>query len=139
MKYSAENIILNKHPELRQLPNGKWKEIWDIILKTPISRKIDLKDISKKLSSEDIFDKDYECDIQIDIKEEKYLKLCVTLFRDSNPYHHDYSIFAIYKMFEKIEELLGDIDTIQGQKIEDRWFPNAKMREKMRRRKAGNQ
>ena len=29
----------------------------------------------------------------------------------------------MYKMFEDIEQLLGHIDTIQGEKKEERWSP----------------
>ncbi|MGK7877244.1 MAG: hypothetical protein AB4426_29295 [Xenococcaceae cyanobacterium] len=121
MKYSADDIIINKNPELQQLSNGKWKQVWDIVLKKTISETINLKDISKKLSHED-----FDFDVQVQITKGKYLKVCVTLSRDTNPYHHDHSIFAIYRMFENLEQLLGSIDTIQGQKTEDRWSPYRK-------------
>lgn len=117
MKYSADNIIVNEHPELKKLPNGKWEQVWDIVLNQPISEKINLKDISQKLSNED-----FEFDVHIQVTKGQYLKVCVTCIRDANPYHHDYSLFAVYKMFENIDRLLGSIDTIQGQK-KDRWRP----------------
>lgn len=130
MKYNSKSIIINAHPELKLLPHGKWEQTWDIVLEKPITKKIKLQELSQELSSEDIFDKDYECDVQLEITEGKYIKVCVTLFRDDNPYHHDYSILAIYNMFNKMEKILGDFDTIQGQKMADRWIYNLEMRER---------
>ena len=134
MDYSAVNIRISKNPELKLLPNGKWEEIWDIVLKTPITKKIDLRELSHELSGEDIFDKDYDCELQIDLTEGKYFKICVTLFRDDHPYHHDYSIIAIHKMFNKIEKMFGEIDTIQDQKVEDRFIMNTEMRERRQKK-----
>jgi len=116
MKYSADDIVVNKWAELKQIPDEKWKQIWDILLKKTIAETTNLKDISKKLSHEDF-------DVTLKIKEGKHLTVFVTLNRDTNPYSHDRSLFTIYKMFENIERLLGTIDTIQGQKREDRWSP----------------
>ena len=115
-KYSGEHIIVDPHPELKELPNGKWEQVWDVVFKAPISQTINLKELSQQLSGEDIFDKDYECELQLELTEGKYIKACVTLFRDTHPYHHDYSLMAICNMFERMEKILGKIDTIQGQK-----------------------
>lgn len=117
MKYSADDIVVNKWAELKQISDGKWKQIWDIVLKEPIVETTNLKDISKELSHEDF-------DVLLKIKRGKYLTVFVTLSNmDTNPYSHDYTLFAIHKMFEDIERLLGSIDTIQGEKMEDRWSP----------------
>jgi hypothetical protein len=125
---------MSKHPELKLLPNGKWEQIWDIVLKTPITKEIDLQELSQELSSADVFDKDYDCDLQIELTQGKCFEICVTLFRDDHPYHHDYSIIAIYKMFNKMEKMLGEIDTIQGQKVEDRFIMNDEMRERRQKK-----
>lgn len=116
MKYSADMIIVNKFPKLKELPNGKKEEIWEIVLKTTISEETNLQDISQKLSHEDF-------QVAVEVEQGKYLNVCVTTIRDPNPYGHDHTLFDIYRMFENIEQLLGKIDTIQGQKIEDRWSP----------------
>jgi hypothetical protein len=118
MKYSTENIIINKNPELQQLSDGKWQQIWGIVLKKPISKTINLTNISQNLSN-----KDFDLNVQIQVTKGKYLKVYTTFDRDTNPYHHDHSLFAAYKMFEDIEQLLGAIDTIEGQKMENRWSP----------------
>lgn len=116
MKYSIHDIKVNKSPNLKELANQKREQTWDIVLKKAIPKKIKLEDISQKLSQKDF-------DVKVEVKKEKYLTVCVTTLRNLNPYGHDYSVFEIYKMFDKIEQLLGSIDTIQGQKIEDRWSP----------------
>ena len=119
MEYSAESIILNKYPKLEQISDEKWKQVWNILLQEPISKVINLSDISQHLSHGNF-------NVQIKFIKEKYLKIYTTFNRDVNPYHHDHTIFSIYRMFEEIENLLGNIDTIQGHKIEDRWSPYRK-------------
>jgi hypothetical protein len=117
MNYSDSDIIVNEWAELKQTSDGKWKQIWDILLKEPIVEATNLKDISKELSHEDF-------DVLLNIKQGKYLTVFVTLSnRDTNLYSHDYTVLTTHKMFEDIERLLGTIDTIQGQKMEDRWSP----------------
>jgi hypothetical protein len=119
MNYSDYEIKVNKVPRIKELNNGKKEVIWEIILKEEISEKINLEDISQKLSHEDF-------DVKVKAEQGKYLAVCVTTIRDPNPYAHDYSMFDINRMFEEIEQLLGSIDTIQGQKVEDRWNPYKK-------------
>lgn len=116
MKYSADDIVVNKWAESKQAPDGKCKQIWDIVLKEPIVETTNIKDISQELSHEDF-------DVLLNIKQGKLLTVFVTFYMDTNPYIHDPIIFTIFKMFEDIERLLGKIDTIQGQKMEDRWSP----------------
>ena len=116
MKYNADQITVNKIPELKQLPNGKWEQTWDIVLKNPISKTIDLKKISNQLSQEK-----FNFNVQLRIEEKKYLTVYVNFYRDTEPYHHDHSVLLVDKMLNNIEDFLGDIDTIQGQKIEERW------------------
>ncbi|MEH2023343.1 hypothetical protein [Nostoc sp.] len=116
MKYSADDIVVNKWAESKQTPDGKCKHIWDILLKEMILETINIKDIYKDLSHESF-------DVLLKIKQGKHLTVFVTFNMDTNPYIHDPIIFTIFKMFEDIERLLGKIDSIQGQKIEDRWSP----------------
>ncbi|MDZ7960961.1 MAG: hypothetical protein RMY34_24290 [Aulosira sp. DedQUE10] len=116
MKYSADDIVVNKWAESKQTPDGKCQQIWDILLKESIAEMTNLKDISQQLSHEDF-------EVWVKVKEGKYLTVFVTFNRDPNPYSHDPILFTIYKMFEDIERLLGNIDTIQGEKKKDRWSP----------------
>ena len=52
----------------------------------------------------------------------KHLKLLLITVRDPNPYYHDsYNVILIHKMLEEIEYLLGEIDTVEGQKMENRF------------------
>ncbi len=53
MKYSVDMIIVNKWAEFQQMPNEKWKQTWEIVLKNSIAETIDVEDISKELSQED--------------------------------------------------------------------------------------
>lgn len=121
MKYSADDIIVNKQAELKQISDDKWEQVWDIVLKKPISETVKIEDVSQKLSYET-----FDFNVQIEIKEGKYLTVDIKFSRDTNPYHHDYSVIGMYKMFEDIEQLLGPIDTIQGEKKEERWSPHRK-------------
>jgi hypothetical protein len=114
MKYSVDMIKVDKFPKVKKLPNGKKEQNWEIVLKQTLTKQVNLQDISQKLSHKDF-------QVTINAKEGKYLNVCVITVIDPNPYSHDYTIFDIYKMFDDIEELLGSIDTIQGQKREERW------------------
>lgn len=113
MKYSNYKIRVNKRAESEQTSDGKWNRIWDIVLKKPIAETSNLEDISIKLSHQDF-------DVQVKVREGKHLTVCVT---NEKSYWDDEFLFATFKMFEDIERLLGTIDTIQGQKMEDRWSP----------------
>ena len=113
MKYSADDIIVNKWAELKQTLDGKWNSIWDIVLKKSIAETSNLEDISIKLSHEGF-------DVRVKVREGKHLTVSVTTERSERD---DDILFATFKMFEDIERLLGTIDTIQGQKMEDRWSP----------------
>ncbi|MEH2207496.1 MAG: hypothetical protein V7K53_26080 [Nostoc sp.] len=116
MKYSADDIVVDKWAESKQTPDGKCKQIWDIILKKPIVGTTNIKNISQEISHEDF-------DVLLNIKQGKHLTVFVSFYMDTNLYSHDPIVFSIFKMFEDIERLLGKIDTIQGQKREDRWSP----------------
>lgn len=118
MKYNADDITVDKWAELKPISDDRWEQVWDIVLKKPITETINLEDISQELSHEEI-----ELDVRIKVREGKYLTVYVTFSRVPNPYYHDNRVFAIYKMFEDIEQLLGPIDTIQGEKKEERWSP----------------
>ncbi|BAZ17807.1 hypothetical protein NIES4071_96870 [Calothrix sp. NIES-4071] len=37
MKYSADDIIVNKRAESKQASDGKWHRVWDIVLKQAVS------------------------------------------------------------------------------------------------------
>lgn len=116
MKYSANDIIVNKRAESKQLSNGKWHRVWDIVLKQALTKINNLEEISRQLSHHN-FD--------VDIKVAEGINLTVSVINDKS-YWDDEFLFSTYTMFEDIERLLGSIDTIQGQKNEDRWSPYKK-------------
>ncbi|VEP18182.1 conserved hypothetical protein [Hyella patelloides LEGE 07179] len=114
MKYSADDIIFHKNPEIKEMPDGSCQEIWDVIFKKSISENSDLQSIAELSSREDF-------KIKIELKEGKYLTVTTNWIRNPNPYCHQYSAIYTDKMFENIEKKLSAIDTIQGQKMEDRF------------------
>lgn len=116
MKYSANDIIVNKRAESKQLSNGKWHRVWDIVLKQALTEINNLEEIYKQLSHHN-FD--------VDIKVAEGINLTVSVINDKS-YWDDEFLFSTYTMFEDIERLLGSIDTIQGQKNEARWSPYKK-------------
>jgi hypothetical protein len=111
MKYTADMITVNKWAEHQQMPDGKWNQTWDIILKNPIAETSDIEKVSKKISHEDF-------DVQIKVSEGKRLTVSTKY-----PERDDPSLFSTFRLFENIDLLLGEIDTIQGQKMEDRFSP----------------
>ena len=120
-KYNADDIIINAHPEIIRLPNGKSIETWEVILKQAIDREIDLIKVSEQLSYEGF-------EVQIILKTIKHLSIKLITLENPNLYGHDYIAIAVDRMMEDIEQLFGSINTIQGQKIEDRWSPFRKNR-----------
>lgn len=122
-KYNADDIIINAHPKIIRLPNGKRTETWEVVFKQTIDRKIDLIEISKQLSHEGF-------GVQIILKTKKHLSINLITLENPNPYGHDYTAIAVDRMMEDIEKLFGSIDTIQGQKMEERWSSFRKNRKK---------
>ena len=117
MKYNADDIIVNKRAESKQTSDGKWHRIWDIVLKKTIPETNNLEDISRELSHDNF-------NVHIRVTAGKHLTVSVT---NEKSYWDDEFLFSTYRMFEDIERLLGTIDTIQGQKNEDRWSPYKKI------------
>lgn len=117
MKYNADDIIVNKRAESKQTSDGKWHRIWDIVLKKIIPETNNLEDISRELSHDNF-------NVHIRVTAGKHLTVSVT---NEKSYWDDEFLFSTYRMFEDIERLLGTIDTIQGQKNEDRWSPYKKI------------
>ncbi|MEC4895835.1 MAG: hypothetical protein SAL07_24080 [Oscillatoria sp. PMC 1051.18] len=112
MQYCTSDIVIHNWAKLNQTENGKWKRVWQISLKDPLPETVNLNDISQDLSNQDF-------QVIIKVLQRKHLEVCVTTQRwgwDDDFY------FATYKMFEKIDCLLGTIDTIQGQE-RDLWNP----------------
>ncbi|BDA74896.1 hypothetical protein RIVM261_085030 [Rivularia sp. IAM M-261] len=118
MKYNADDIIVNKRAESKQTSDGKLHRIWDIVLKKIIPETNNLEDISRELSHDNF-------NVHIRVTAGKHLTVSVT---NEKSYWDDEFLFSTYRMFEDIERLLGTIDTIQGQKNEDRWSPYKKNR-----------
>lgn len=118
MKYSADDIKVDNFPKIKEFSNGEREQIWNIVLRKPISQKTDLQFVSEKLSHEDFV-------VNL-VGKGNCLTVCLKTIRDPNPYIHDPNLFSIYKLFDDIEKLLGDIDTIEDQKSEDRWSPYKK-------------
>ena len=67
--------------------------------------------------------------VQISLIEKKNLSIHLKTFRDPNIYAHDYLMIRAHRIFDRIEELIGKIDTIEGKKFKDIWNPYKKPNE----------
>ncbi len=116
MQYSVDDIIIHNWPKLAQTPDKKWHRTWDIILKSPVIEAVDLVAYSQSLSHEDFL-------VSVEICDGDRLKVSVTTERWG---WEDELYSATYNMFEAIDNLFGNIDTIQGQDRElwEPWLRN---------------
>src|SRR6476620_10005786 len=105
MKYNSDDVVIRNWANLRQMPDGRWNRKWDIKLKQAIPESINLENIYKLLSREGF-------DIRVVIREGNHLEISVTTEEWG---WEDELIFATYRMFEEIEQLVGKIDMIQAQ------------------------
>ncbi|MBW4600026.1 MAG: hypothetical protein KME29_10555 [Calothrix sp. FI2-JRJ7] len=86
MKYSADDIIVNKRAESKQASNGKWHRVWDIVLKQALTEINNLEEISRQLSHQN-FD--------VDIKVAEGRHLTVSVINDKS-YWDDEFLFSTY-------------------------------------------
>lgn len=112
-KYSADEIIVNKWARLVQTLDGKWRRVWKIEFQQKITPKIDLENISQELSEEDF---------EIQIK--KISNNIITVDICTKRHGADEQVrFLTYKLFEKLENKITSINSIENQKMKERWSP----------------
>ena len=122
MQYSSDDIVVHNWPDIKKTSDDKWVREWDITFKNPISEQINLESSSRSLSY-------WGYEVSVMKINSRHLKITVVT-NDSN--REDYLCFNTYKMFEEIDILFGEIDSIQDQprNLWNPWlrrkkFPNA--------------
>jgi hypothetical protein len=116
MEYNIDNVFFNKSGIIFSISEDKCKQIWNITFRKPINNKVNLQDLSLLLSDENF-------GVCLTLKTKMYLLVSTIFEKDENPYGHDRSVGRSFKLFKELENNLGQIDTIEGQKIEERWSP----------------
>lgn len=114
--YSTYTITINPDANIEEDSTGECKQAWQIQLSEPINSQIDLEKISKLVSHENY-------NVSLTTEVQPIIIANVSYFRDTNPYVHDPSAVAHFKLFEDIESLVGAIEAIQGKKFKDWWNP----------------
>ena len=123
-KYSINDIDLNKvlkFPKIKELPGYQREMTWNIMLKQEISSCINLEDMSRQISHQTKERSHKNLRIKMQIVEGKNLSVYIKTTRNPNIYAHDHLAIAIRHMLDIIEELLGEIDTVEGKKFQDIW------------------
>jgi len=104
-KYDDIEIKLTKWPELTQTPEGAWIRVWDIVFERPLSTTKNLEQISQALSYEDY---------HVHMEEHQPNQLVVSVVTQA--WGWETKVWsATFLLFDKIEQHLGEIKTIQGQ------------------------
>jgi hypothetical protein len=110
-QYDADKIVIHNWPEAIQLSDGKWARNWDITFKQSWKTS-KISEVSDELSYQGF-------SVRISFIQEK--KYSFQIITDDWSWE-DYLYFNTYKMFEEINDLIGEIETIQGQP-RDCWDP----------------
>jgi hypothetical protein len=114
--YSNIVIMVNPDPFVEEKTNGETKYSWEISFKEAFGDDIKLEEISILLSHENYV-------VSLIAKDKTDIIAHAIFVKDPDPYVHDPSAIAHFKLFEDIEILIGSINTIQGQKFDDWWSP----------------
>lgn len=114
--YSIYEISVNPQPNTEETSDGKSKHTWEIQLSKPMNSQINLEKISQLVSH-----KNYN--VSLASADQLTIIANVSFFKDPNPYSHDPSALAHFKLFEDIENLIGEIKIVQGKSFEDWWNP----------------
>ena len=112
MNWDPKAIVVHNWPTLEETRDGRWKRCWDIVLQAPISNSQVIPELEQELSTQ-------ENQVSIRIDETGKVKMEVTTERwgwDDDLY------FYSYHLLKKIDESIGTISLIQGQK-RDLWNP----------------
>jgi hypothetical protein len=127
--YSPESIKVHNWPAPQLMPDGKWHRTWTIRLKSNLPETIDLGASSSSITKE-ILDYLGEADSRLqNLGDDLALSLQLTgprevmasmLTRQADC--SDELLFAAWRMFEAVDQMLGTIETIDGQP-RDNWPP----------------
>jgi hypothetical protein len=110
-EYNADSIIIPNFPQLSQIEDGRWQRIWEMKLVSTPTSQIDIGQLERSLSNEEI---------EVAIKlENQLVKVKVITIRWGL---EDDLIGYSYKIFKYLNDNLGELSEIQGQK-RDTWAP----------------
>lgn len=120
MSWEPKAIVVHSWPKLEETFDGRWRRRWNIILRAPVSKSLVISKLEQELST-------HENQVIIKIGEKGKVMMEVITERwgwDDDLY------FYSYGLLKRVDESLGTILTIQGQK-RDLWNPclNKKLRE----------
>lgn len=117
--YSDVIIHINPEPLSEENTDGETRYSWEISFNEPFSSEVKLEKISLLLSHDNY-------NVLLTAKNTTNIIAHTTFIKDSDPYVHDPSAVAHFKLFEDIEEMIGSINLIQGKKFADWWTPRRK-------------
>ncbi|WP_017324970.1 hypothetical protein [Synechococcus sp. PCC 7336] len=109
--YSSFKLVTKNYPDLIQISEDRFQREWSITLKRAISSETNLGSISEKLSYEGF-------QVLLKSLDGNLLEASVT----TNYSETDYLFFNTSNLFAEIDQLLCEIELIQGQARND-WFP----------------
>ena len=107
-----KQIILNKWPKVVQAKDGKWKREWTISITGEVPVPASLKALSSEISQDNF---------QVVIYRRSDREVVATVLTEEDGWSDEF-FFESYRMFEKIDAKVGEIDSIQGE-LRDRWPP----------------
>lgn len=110
--YNAQGLVYNPWPPLEHLSDGRWQRVWRIRLTGPVPCGLQLDVLSAHMS---------ETDCMVSVQPIGERELTVTVLTKEHGWS-DVFYFATYRMFAKIDECIGTIESIEGQP-RDMWRP----------------
>jgi len=110
-QWNASAIVKHNWPELYQNSDGNWERVWSLKLEAPAQADVDIHSLEAQLS-------DHEKWVVISI-DGCDVRLQITTVRWG---WEDDLYFYYYKVLEHLNDSLGEIEEIQGQK-RDLWPP----------------
>lgn len=120
MDWEPKAIVVHNWPKLEETLDGRWRRRWDIILQAPVSNPLVISQLEQELST-------HENQVRLKIGEDR--KVMMEVITERWGWDDDLYFFS-YCLLKRVDEALGTILTIQGQK-RDLWNPwlNEKLRE----------
>ena len=104
-EYNADSIVVGNWPQLSQIGDGRWQRLWELKLAKAPPTQINISQLESTLSDEEI-------EVTITL-EDQLLKVKVTTVRWGL---EDDLIGYSYKIFKYLNDNLGELSEIQGQK-----------------------
>ncbi|ETW97166.1 MAG: hypothetical protein ETSY2_45080 [Candidatus Entotheonella gemina] len=120
MSWEPKAIVVHNWPKLEETLDGRWRRRWNIVLQAPVSKSLVISKLEQELST-------HENQVSIQIRGD--CKVMMEVITERWGWDDDLYFYS-YGLFKRVDEALGTILTIQGQK-RDLWNPwlNEKLRE----------